>query len=150
MPFKNYTTTIDEHKTIGEIMGMLAKNKARQILTDYNENGEVKSISFMYPYQDRLIGIKLPGNVNAVYKIMMQQREKKEIKIKVDMEQATRTAWRNIKDWLEAQMALVEADQAKMEQIFLPYTLNSNGQTFFEAYEHRLLTGGENHESDIE
>lgn len=145
MAFKNYTTTIDEHKTIGEIMGILAKNKARQILTEYDDDGEVECISFMYPYKDRLIGIRLPGNVNSVYKIMMRQRDQKEIKTKVDMAQARRTAWRNIKDWLEAQMALIETDQAKMEQIFLPYTLDNSGRTFFEVYENRLLTTGEEH-----
>ena len=135
MPFKNYTTTIDEHKTIGEIMCILAKNKAKQILTEYNDNGDVENISFMYPYQDRLIGIKLPGNVENVYKVMMRQRDRKEIKTKVDIEQARR----NVKDWLEAQMALIETEQVKMEQIFLPYTLNKDGKTFYEIYQQKLL-----------
>ena len=34
-------------------------------------------------------------------------------------EQAYRVAWRNILDWVEAQMALLEIGMAKMEEVFL-------------------------------
>ena len=59
-------------------------------------------------------------------------------------EQAYRVAWRNILDWVEAQMALLEIEMAKIEEIFLPYMVNSIGETFFERMEQRgfLLESG--------
>ena len=59
-------------------------------------------------------------------------------------EQAYRVAWRNILDWVEAQMALLEIEMAKIEEIFLPYMVNSTGETFFERMEQRgfLLESG--------
>ena len=53
----------------------------------------------------------------------------------IDYDQSLRVAWRNIKEWTESQMALIAAGQAKIEQVFLPYVLNKNGQTFFEIFE---------------
>ena len=46
--------------------------------------------------------------------------------------QARRTAWRNIKDWLDAQMALIETEQVKLEEIFLPYMTDGSGKTLYE------------------
>jgi hypothetical protein len=52
-------------------------------------------------------------------------------------EQAYRLAWRNILDWVQAQMALLDIGMAKMEEVFLPYVINREGKTLFEYYEHR-------------
>ena len=59
-------------------------------------------------------------------------------------DQAYRVAWRNILDWVQAQMALLEIGMAKMEEIFLPYMLDRKGRTFFERMEQRgfLLDSG--------
>jgi hypothetical protein len=65
-------------------------------------------------------------------------------------EQAYRVAWRNILDWVEAQMALLEIEMAKIEEIFLPYMVNATGETFFERMEQRgfLLESGKNQEQE--
>jgi len=47
-------------------------------------------------------------------------------------DQARRTAWANIRDWLDAQMALIETEQVKLEEIFLPYMTDRSGKTLFE------------------
>ena len=47
-------------------------------------------------------------------------------------QQAIRTSWRILKDWVEAQMALLETGMVTMDEIFLPYML-SGGQTFYQA-----------------
>lgn len=44
-------------------------------------------------------------------------------------------AWRVCKLWLEAQLTHVNLDQAKMEEIFLPYLVVGNNQTLFEKME---------------
>ena len=44
-------------------------------------------------------------------------------------QQAIRTSWRTLKDWVEAQMALLETGMVTMDEIFLPYML-SGGRPF--------------------
>ena len=58
--------------------------------------------------------------------------------------QAYRVAWRNILDWVQAQMALLEIGMAKMEEVFLPYMQDREGVTVFERMEQRgfLLESG--------
>ena len=52
--------------------------------------------------------------------------------IRVNEDQARRVAWRIVRDWVEAQMAIVELEMAKVDQVFLPYARTPNGQTLYE------------------
>jgi hypothetical protein len=55
---------------------------------------------------------------------------------KNDMEYAQRVGWRIIKDWIDAQMALVDLKQAKIIQVFLPYAYDAlKKKTFYESLE---------------
>ena len=44
-----------------------------------------------------------------------------------------RTAWANIRDWVTAQMALIDTEMVRIEQVFLPYMVNKQGQTYFDV-----------------
>jgi len=39
------------------------------------------------------------------------------------MDQSRRVGWRIIRQWLEAQLAIVETQMVTIEQVFLPYFL---------------------------
>ncbi len=41
-------------------------------------------------------------------------------------------AWRICKDWIEAQLAIVEAEMADMVEVFLPYAQTESGETVYE------------------
>ena len=41
-------------------------------------------------------------------------------------------SWRIIKNWVEAQMALVEADIAEVAEVFLPYAIK-DGTTLYKS-----------------
>ena len=71
--------------------------------------------------------------MDAVHKVLTRQ------KVKCDRAQAERVAWRIVKDWVEAQMAILESEMVQMDEIFLPYMVNDNGQTLFEAYRRNQL-----------
>lgn len=48
-------------------------------------------------------------------------------------EQAARTAWKLLADWIDIQLSLVELDQVEMLEIFMPYIYDAvKEQTFFE------------------
>ena len=55
-------------------------------------------------------------------------------KVKADREQAERTAWRNIRDWILAQMAFVEAGNVEVDEVFLPYLTDGKGKTLYQVY----------------
>lgn len=133
MPILNYTTKVDASKTQSEISYVLAKHGARAILQEFDDKGRVEAISFKLrtPVGDQ--AVRLPANVDAVFTVLKRQ------KVKSDWEQAERVGWRIVKDWVEAQMAILESEQVSMDQIFLPYMLNQQGQTLYELYASKQL-----------
>lgn len=137
MAIKNYTSIVDAHKSLGEIQGALASHGARKIMVDYDEGNLPVCVTFALVSGGVLRGFCLPANIEGVRAVFAQQ------KIKADPGQAERTAWRNLRDWVLAQMAVIEAGQAAMDQVFLPYLTDHQGKTLYEAYQGgRLSLGG--------
>lgn len=137
MALKNYTTMINANKTIGEIQEILAKHGANAIMTEYND-GQVIALSFRIKTPNGEIGVKLPANIDRVLQVLKNQR-KRNNQVKDTREQAAKTAWRIIKDWIDAQMAILETEMVEMEEIFLPYMINKEGQTLYEAFKNNKL-----------
>lgn len=137
MPILNYTTTVNVFKTLGEIQMQLVKHGAKKIMQDYDDDGRITALSFLVDTPTGPRGIRLPANVDAVHGVLTRQR------VKCDREQAERVAWRIVKDWVEAQMAILESEMVQMDEIFLPYMVNDSGQTLFQAYRNnQLMLGG--------
>lgn len=138
MPLLNYTTKVDVYTTLGAIQGQLVKHGAKRIMQDYDDQGHITSLSFLIDTPHGLRAISLPANTEAVMAVLKKQ------KVKCDREQAERVAWRIVKDWVEAQMAILESEMVQMDEIFLPYMINNSGQTFFQAYRNNqlMLEGG--------
>lgn len=147
MSIKNYTTTISSVKTISEIQKILAEHKAKAILTEFDNDGNVSAVSFKIDTINGEVGIKLPINVENVL-IVLRKQKKNNTRINATYEQALKTGWRNIKDWIDAQMALIETEMATMDQVFLPYILNKEGQTLYEMFNNKklMLEGGVDYE----
>lgn len=137
MPILNYSTKIDVFQTLGEIQAMLVKHGAKKVLQEFDDDGNVTSVSFMINTPMGMQAIKLPANVQAVQTVLLKQ------KVKADKEQAERVAWRIVKDWVAAQMAILESQMVTMDEIFLPYMLNTDGQTVHQLFINKqLLLGG--------
>ena len=136
MPIKNYTTTVSAHQSVGEIIGALAAHGASSIQVDYAE-GKPIAISFAITTPAGPRGFRLPANVDKVAKVMAGQ------KIKSTPEQAERVAWRILRDWVAAQMAILETEMVAMDEVFLPYMINSQGQTVYQLYQGKQLLLGD-------
>jgi hypothetical protein len=96
----NYSTTISAQRTVGEITEMLARAKAEAILSEYSD-GLLTAISFRIKTEFGVVTFRLPANVDAVQVVLQRSRD---IPYRLkSRDQATRVAWRIIKDWLEAQ-----------------------------------------------
>lgn len=128
MPLLKYTTEIDARKTAGEIQGILLAHGARAILIESDDRGGVEAISFKIKTPDGELGFKLPVDPNAVLAVLKRTSPRQY----QNREQAVRVAWRIVKAWVEAQMAIIETEMVKLEEVFLPYLLMEEGKTLYE------------------
>ena len=150
MAIKNYTSDKPIDRIFAELQQTLGTHGAKQISFDYGDDGKVHGVQFVIKVNDRFIPVKLPARVEKAQTVLKKQWEEGVISHKrgkehtYGYEQAYRVAWRNVLDWVQAQMALLEIGMAKIEEVFLPYMVNSTGETFFERMEQRgfLLESG--------
>jgi len=134
MALLNYTSSIEAVKTAGEIQGILAAHGAKSILTDYGDDGTVEALSFKILTPQGDVAIRLPVDPDAVLKVLTRQNRLGKVPRRyINRAQAVRVAWRIVKDWVSAQMAILETEMVKMEQIFLPYVITDTGKTLYEA-----------------
>jgi hypothetical protein len=130
MALLNYTTKIDPEQTIGEIQKLLSKHGVTAMMTEY-DGPQVSAVSFRMRVDGRDMAFKMPCNWRSVLQVFKEQG----IRLKHGgtlEDQAIRTAWRVIKVWIEAQLALVEINMVTLPQIFLPYTIMRSGMTLAE------------------
>lgn len=140
MPIKNYTTKIDVYTSLGEIQGALARNGASKVMIDYN-GAKPEAVTFGIVCPDgRTAGFRLVARVEGVENTFRRQ------KVKADREQAERTAWRNVRDWVMAQMAMIESEQAELDELFLQRMLGDGGRTLYEVYKDGQLLLGDGKE----
>lgn len=130
MPLLNYTTSVAAHRTVGQIQDILAEHGARALLMEYGNAGEVTSLSFKMETPQGLLAFRLPVDAKAIQTVLERQRVQPRY---FTQEHAMRVAWRILKDWVEAQMALLETEMVRMEEIFLPYLITPGGQTLFQS-----------------
>lgn len=131
MAYLNYTTEIPSEKSVQQIQAMLIRKKAHAILTEYDGEGVLTAISFRIKNTYGILSFRLPANVPKVFAILVRDP-----KIRPGLktrDQAARVAWRVVKDWLEAQMAILELEMVDLEQIFLPFAQNVDGATVYET-----------------
>jgi len=132
MPILNYTTQIDSYKTIIEIQQMLSRAGATKIIID-NREGEPVGLTFCIQWGGMTRGFSLPCNSLGVWHTL---QDNKDIRGKYKTkEQARRVAWRIVKDWISAQLAIVEAQVAELPEVFLPYAITEDGSTLFDYIE---------------
>lgn len=129
-PIANYTTSVEALKTVSEIQGILVSHGAKQILINYDQEGIIESLSFIINTPHGLIPFRLPADARAVLKVLDRDGAPPRY---CNYPQAVRIAWRILKDWVRAQMALLETEMVKVEQIFLPYMVAKNDKTLYEA-----------------
>lgn len=137
MAIKNYTTTVDVYKSLVEIQGALASHGARQIMVEYERDGQPIGITFAVDTPVGRRAFMLPANIDGVFAVFQEQ------KVRANKKQAEKTGWRNIRDWVLAQMAIIEAGMVTMEEVFLPYLTDGKGNTVYALYQSGQLALGD-------
>lgn len=144
MALLKYTTSIAAEKTVAQIQSLLAKAGAKRVMQEFDEDGQVKAVSFQLLLDDQLLGFTLPTDWRPVLQVM--NADPKVPRSYKTNDQAVRVAWRITLAWVEAQLAIIETKMVKTEQVFLPYMITNNGQTVYEQLKEnpgRLLGGGQ-------
>lgn len=137
MPILNYTTLVPAEKTIGEITSLLVRKGARSIQSEYCENGQIEGLSFVMQVGGIPVRFQLPSNEEGVLGVMLKEKpfnpsyhgwgKEEEYRAKFKA-QANRVSWRILKDWIEAQIALIESGQAEMGRSLCPMLSPTRGE----------------------
>lgn len=137
MNLKNYTSGIPASQTIAFIEAYLADAGVTNVMKDYIK-GQPIALTFAIEEDGQRFAIRLPANVQQVQDVLYHDymvNRKRGNKTKEDfLDQATRTAWKIQRDWVEVQMALVKLKQAKVLQVFLGYVWDGK-RSYFEHLE---------------
>jgi hypothetical protein len=140
----NYTTTIPVARTVGECQSILAAAGAASVAVHYEE-GQPAGLSFTLKTPHGTRSFTLPVNVEGAHRMLVDANTKgklrsdgyKEARFE-SREHAARVAWRVVKDWLEANLALIAAQMAAIDEVMLPYlVVNEDGRTLWQAYRER-------------
>jgi hypothetical protein len=154
---KNYTSGAPKSQTIWRIQQILIAAKVASISMDYQPNGEVAAVTFHIQTDLALrpVPVRLPAELDACHSalwrdyvagdrtrslpngdedIVWGNKRKKKSDF---LDQAERTAWKIVQDWLEVQLSMIHLKQADFVQVFLPYVWDGK-QTFYA----RIKEGG--------
>lgn len=135
---KNYTSSVPATRSITFIETKLAANGAKEILKLYDDDGRAEGICFGININGQRMNFKLPARIDRCEQILLSNlssRVRPETRRKAP-QQAERTAWKILSDWVEAQMAMIELAQVEVMEVFLPY-LYDGKQTFYEIAKQR-------------
>lgn len=134
-PILNYTTTVPASKSIAQVQKMLVGGGARAIMSEYADDGLVSGLSFSVETPFGMQAFRLPVNVEKVQAVLTRQRVQPRYR---ERDHAERVAWRILKDWVEAQLAIVQTEMVTFDQVMLPY-MRQGESTVYELYVDKQL-----------
>ncbi len=147
MSLKNYTTSVSTEKTVSEIEKILSMHGATAIMKQYDGVGNITELNFMITTEFGRMPFKLPMDAQKVLQILKnEKRAGKALGLSKadsqDINRARMVGWRIIKDWIDSQLALVEVNLVKVEQVFLPYAYDPiKNITLYESIRERKFAG---------
>lgn len=130
----NKTTTVSAERTVAEIQSMLASARASALMIDY-EACQPSAIAFKLDRGGTHISFRLPSNWQGILAALKKDRTVP--RRYCCEEHARRVSWRVVRDWLRAQLTLVEAGASTIEEVMLPWAITADGSTVA----HRMLSG---------
>ena len=138
MFLKNYTSNVPVSQTIYRIEQVLLKCGVSGIMKEYGTAGSVIAVTFQIKIEgSNPWTVRLPVNVQKAWDALWMDYANgdklsqdgmrvawnaRKRKVKQEFrEQAERTAWKIVQDWVEVQMSMIQMQQADFREVFLPY-----------------------------
>lgn len=130
---KNYTSSVPADRSILKIEEILVGLGATNIAKEYRE-GKVVGISFAIQHGEGMMPFKLPAKKDAIKKVLLSQYRRPTTAQAIDCEkQAERTAWKNVKEWVELQSTMIRLEQVEFMEVFMPYAFSlTQNKTLYE------------------
>lgn len=137
---KNYTSSVPVSRSVSHIEDCLVRHGAKNIMKMYDADKKLESLCFILPVDGKDIPFKIPANVTQCENILRASiRRPKPGTLERIADQAERTAWKLMSDWVDIQMSLIELKQVELLQVFLSYVYYpAEKMTYFE----KLKDGG--------
>jgi hypothetical protein len=150
MFLKNYTSEVPISRTIARIEEALISCKVSGITKEYDPRGAMTALRFHIKLEDgRELDIRLPADVEGAQEAMWRDyvgadkvsedgqrlawyHSRKKKKRADFRQQAERTAWRLMQDWVEVQLSMIQLKQADTAEVFMAYVWDGR-QTFYQA-----------------
>jgi hypothetical protein len=130
---KNYTSSVPPERSVNHIEKTLVAHGAKNIMKTYTPEAKLGGLFFVISIEGTDRPFKVPARVDRVEKRLKEQVKKPHRgTMERISEQAERTAWKLLADWVDIQMSLIDLDQAEFLEVFLPYVQTGREQTFFE------------------
>ena len=150
MFLKNYTSNVPVSETIARIEKVLIRCGVLAINKEYAPPpaSEITAILFSIETHKGKVDIRLPIDTNRAWDALWKDyvgidttnqagteiwsNNRKRLHKKDFLDQAKRTAWKIMQDWVEVQMSMIQLKQAEPRQIFLPYVVTDSGETVYQ------------------
>ena len=131
------TTEVPASKSANEITTLLVQAGARQISTEYGNDGKIVGLRFVLVIYGKPWPFDIPARTNLIYKKLIDNRvyavsSSKEREIREDAE---RIGWRQLFRWVQAQLAMIETGMVAAHEVFMPYALDRGGRTMFQVFD---------------
>lgn len=136
MNLKNYTSTVPASTSMARIQKALVEAGATDISMKFDQQTKIcVAITFRMVVSGQMpMFFQLPAKIDPCFKVLFAEvkRPRPDTK-KLVREQAERTAWKIISDWVEIQLSMILLEQAEPLQVFLPYVYDPQKEvTFYE------------------
>lgn len=150
---KNYTTKANPEGILKEIENILLDFGATGIIWEYDADRNVSAILFKILISNETRVINIPLLVGKTKGVLEKQKvipkrnnwnKDYESQMKKDWEHAYRVTLANIREWLDAQMAIYTTEMFEFPQIFLPYMQTADGRTVYDLIKEKQFTIGNN------
>lgn len=136
---KNYTSEVPAARSVQRIEDRLVRAGAKNILKLY-ESARLVGVAFLVAVNGNDMPFRLPARIDRVDAVLRSQVKRPHRASRGRMgtmeriaQQAERTAWALLADWIDVQMSLVELDQVELVEVFMPYIYDhQKKETFFE------------------
>lgn len=138
----NYTTTIPAERTAGECQHLLGRSGASAVAVHFEE-GEPAGLSFRLDTPHGRRDFTLPVNIGGMQAVLRKtdfsglHQSRRQLDSYKGHQHAANVAWRVARDWLEANLALIAAGMASLDETMLPYLVVDDSRTLYQAYRER-------------
>ena len=141
MSIKNYRSRMDPSKVAAKIEKALVESGAKAVQRLYGDDQQIEGLEFVLEVNGRRIPFRIPAKVSAMKKALNEDPDHSR---NFSTDQARRTLWKNLHDWVLAQLALVKMEQVQAAEAFLPFvydyeTDQTLSQRFLDQPEQLLL-----------